>query len=126
MRITAWTLIFLLAFAAVLSADTLRLRNGQSIQGTLLGADPRQIQFLGPDGVPRAYSISSIAAIQFGSMVPASPPPRPAAAPAAPPRPPAARSMIPAGTRIAVRLIDSIDSKKTGAGERFRCSTSFF
>jgi hypothetical protein len=29
---------------------------------------------------------------------------------------------VPAGTQISIRLIDSIDSTKTKAGERFRCS----
>src|SRR5512138_1951401 len=29
---------------------------------------------------------------------------------------------VPAGTEITVRLIDGIDSQKTGAGERFRAS----
>jgi len=120
MRTTAWTLILILACSAAASADTLVLRNGQSIQGTLLSADPRQVQFLVPDGTPRAFSISSIAAIEFGTLAPAAvQPPRPAPAP---PRPSAAYATIPAGTPIVVRLIDSIDSKTTGSGERFRCS----
>ena len=121
MRTMAWTLLLFVAFAAAAPADTLRLRNGQSLQGTLLGANTREVQFIGSDGTPRSYSISSITAIQFGSPAPAAPPPRPARPPAAPP-PSVARVTIPAGTRIAVRMINSIDSKTTGPGERFRCS----
>ena len=99
-------------------ADTLRLKNGSTLQGVFLGADTRQIRFMGPDGMPKAFSITSIAGVDFGGSVPS-------AAPRAAPRPqaPPPRGMsIPADTQVTVRMIDGIDSKVTGAGERFRCS----
>ena len=114
----------LMALAALAGADTLRLVNGARLQGTFLGADTRQVRFMGPDGVPKTYSISSIAGIDFGGAPPA-PQPRPASAPqtAAAAAPPAqANVVIPAGTVITVRMIDGIDSTKTAVNERFRAS----
>jgi len=45
------------------SADTLHLRSGANIEGTLLGADTRQIKFLGPDGQPKTYSLTEVEGI---------------------------------------------------------------
>jgi len=106
------------AIAPLANADTLLLKNGSAIEGTLLGADTRQVQFMGRDRQVLAISISSVAAIEFGGSAAPVAPPR---APAPPPR--AAPGLtIPAGMAITVRMIDSIDSKTTGPGERFRCS----
>lgn len=119
MRILATPVLCALlpAMAPLANADTLRLKNGSAIEGTLLGADTRQVQFVGRDRQVLAISISSIAAIEFGDSAPVAPP----RAPAPPPR--AAPGLtIPAGMAITVRMIDSIDSKTTGPGERFRCS----
>ena len=111
-----------LALSVLLSADTLRLKNGQSLQGTLLGASPREVQWLRPDGTPITIGIGSITAIEFGSVAAAAPvrAPAPTQRPAPPPY--IAAVTIPAGTQVSVRMIDGIDSKTTGPGERFRCS----
>ena len=102
------------------SADTLRLKNGSTIQGVFVGADSRELQFMGPDGAKKAFAIASVAGVDFGGTPPAAP------GPAAPPpaaRPSSAtRVVIPAGTPITIRMIDSIDSTKTAASERFRAS----
>ena len=122
MRLFLTSVFVLLVFntMAPADADTLRLKNGSAINGTLLGADTRQVHFMGPDRVPRAISISSISAIEFGSSASAVPAPAPQTSP--PPAAPASGVTIPDGTAITVRMIDSIDSKTTGPGERFRCS----
>jgi hypothetical protein len=51
------------------------------------------------------------------------PTPAPAAAPAPPPPPPPPQKVtIPAGTTLAVRLVDTIDSEKNQAGETFKAT----
>ena len=109
--------VLALASATLLSADTLVLKNGAKIEGALMGATMREVQFRGPDGSTKPYAISSIAAVQFGGAPAAT-----TAAPRAAAAPPPAVSSIPAGTRITVRMIDRIDTKTTAIGERFRAS----
>jgi hypothetical protein len=102
-----------LAFGMTASADTLRLRSGQTLQGSLLGADSHQVQFVGRDGVARTYDINDVDTVKF------SPPPPP------PPPPPPNRGrtiMLPAGTPLTVRLIDNIDVSSTATGQKFRAS----
>jgi hypothetical protein len=138
----------LLVTVAFLAADTLNLRNGQSLDGTFLGGDTRQIRFIGSDGNVKTYSVTDVQSISFMTSAPstsvapsASVAPAPvstAVAPASAPRPVtitpssssaasgASKSMsaatIPSGTVISIRMIDSIDSDLTGVGERFRAS----
>jgi hypothetical protein len=117
--------------ASVLTADTLRLKNGSQVPGTFLGGDTRQVRFLASDGNMSTYNVSDVASIEFSAgetsaaavSTPALPPSAaaPAAAPAAVASS-AATVTIPAGTLITVRMIDSIDTDVTGAGERFRAS----
>jgi hypothetical protein len=137
---TAVTLGLLLA-GSMLTADTLRLKNGDSVSGTYLGGDTRQIKFLEADGRTKSYNVSELDGIDFtageaSAAAPVAPPSfsGPAAAPRAaapraaasraitPPPAPPASATIPAGTTITVRMIDSIDTDVTGAGERFRAS----
>lgn len=120
-----------LVLAAVVAlpglADTLKLKNGQSVDGTFLGGDTRTIRFLDSSGDVQNFSVGDVASISFVSEAATAAAPAPAPQPA-----PAASSTqagrassgmtIPAGSVITVRMIDSIDSDITGAGERFRAS----
>lgn len=120
MRIVGLSAVVLL-LVGVAHADTLRLKNGASFEGTFLGADTREVQFVGPDGVSRRYAISGLAGVEFAMRVTqtaAAPPARAVAAQAAP----RANVVIPAGTQVTIRMIDSIDSTRTAASERFRAS----
>jgi len=125
--------------AGFLTADTLRLRNGDVIDGTFLGGDTRQVRFIGPDGNVKTYFVGDIETIGFlapaavaapaparapAAVAPAPPPApvRAATTTASAPRVSAASATIPAGTVISIRMIDSIDSDVTDAGERFRAS----
>jgi len=107
--------ILALAFAAVpLLADTLVIRDGKQITGTLLGATARQVEFLPDSGKALKMPLDKVASIHLSEPA--------AVAQPAPARPPAARRAvtIPAGTAIKVRTIDFIDVDKTQAGAKFR------
>lgn len=111
--------------ASVASGDTLRLRNGAMVQGTYLGGDTRQVKFLTPGGDMKAYAVADVATIEFATGAATSPAPAPAPAPqpaAAAAPAPAGGVTVPTGTVVSVRMIDSIDAKVTGVGERFRAS----
>jgi hypothetical protein len=134
---------------SVLTADTLRLANGTRVSGTYLGGDTRQVKFLEADGRTKSYNVSDIEGIDFtaadssaiaapvasspsfsapaastASVSAASAPSSSSAASRAvtPPPAPGPALTIPSGTTITVRMIDSIDTDVTGAGERFRAS----
>ena len=55
----------LLAFG-VLSADTLVLRDGSQINGTMLNADGRTMSFVDVNGRRRDYSITNVQEVRFG------------------------------------------------------------
>jgi hypothetical protein len=126
----------LLLAATALTADTLRLRNGSRVEGTFLGGDTREVRFLGPDGSMKTYSVSDVSGIDFvasetasssspaKSNVTAATSTRPAASGSASSSSSTSASAltVPSGTVITVRMIDSIDTDVTGAGERFRAS----
>jgi hypothetical protein len=108
-------------------ADTLRLKNGQSIEGSFLGGNTRQIMFLGPDGQPRTFALGDIESLTFAPT----PAPGPTAAPGLAPQPapqPVARAAapaqvtVPAGTQILIRMIDTVSTAKAQTGQRFTAS----
>jgi hypothetical protein len=112
---------FIMVFAGLIisakaTADTLHLRSGQAVEGTLLQADPREIKFLGTDGQPKTYAVSEVEGVTFSNTPPAAveaPPPKPA------PTPKATRATVLAGTLIAVRMVDSLSTKTTQTGKLF-------
>ncbi len=124
-------LAMLAAGAMWLSADSVRMKDGRRVEGTFIGGDSRQVRLIGADGNVQTLDITNIETISFGRAAAApSAAPAPAATPARPPTSrtaaaaPAAtpRVVVPAGTVITVRLIDSVDSDVAGAGEKFRAS----
>lgn len=112
--------IFVLTCLAVatLGADSLRLKSGETVDGTFLGGDSREVKFLRSNGSVKNYPVSDVAAISFGDAEMAAAP----SAPVAPKAPAPTGKMVPAGTVVTVRMIDSIDSDINGVGERFRAS----
>jgi hypothetical protein len=108
----------LLLWTGVAQADTLVLRNGKKLDGTLLGASSRQVDFMTADGQTQHVPITNIVTISFSA--PAAPTPAPAAAaPAAVKR---ASVTIPQGTPIRVVTIDAIDVDASKAGMTFRAT----
>lgn len=112
MRHADLELAFLTLVAAALPAlaDTLVLRNGTQVKGTLLGATPRQIEFLPNSGQSMKLPVDSVQSINLSQ-------PSSGAAPA-----PTSRKavLIPAGTAFRVRTLDLIDVDSTEAGAKFR------
>jgi len=102
----------------VARADLLTLKSGKSIEGTFLTGSSRHVQFMAHDGKSASYPLFDIKTIAFSAMPPAPEyEPPTASAPKAP-----AGILIPAGTTIAVRLIDGINVDSAAAGQTFRAS----
>ena len=115
--------------------DTLILRSGEKVTGYFQGGTARVIKFQTSDGVVKDYDLLSVQQIQFGdSNTAAAPAPAPSAAPSADPRLVAGNQRItrpvsataantgftiPTGSKIAIRMIDSISSEKNKAGDAF-------
>lgn len=122
-------LISWLAVASLLPADTLILRNGSTINGKFVSGDSRSIRFSTGSQV-NTYDLADIDNLKFeGGTAP--PPAPPVSAPAPPPPPEAPPSagntlyggiVIPAGTDLSVRTIDSVDSERDRRGQTYRAS----
>ena len=105
--IAAAMTLCVVSFATVASADTLILRDGTRIQGTVTGIAGRTITFRHADGASRRYPTSQAASLEFFSADRANP----LAA--------SGRLDVPAGTELMVRTIETIDSRKAGADRPF-------
>ncbi len=103
-----FVLTVIVTASGMLHADSVALRNGQKTEGTLVGANSRQIDFLTSTGESLRLPIDDVASLTFSSSK-ATPPQRTAV-------------VVPAGTLLRVRTIDPIDVDKTQAGMQFRAS----
>ena len=62
----ALALCILVPFEAIVArADSLRLRDGVTVHGTLLGADSRELRFLTEEGLIRNYRIGDVNSVFF-------------------------------------------------------------
>jgi hypothetical protein len=93
---------------AAMAADTVTLRNGRVVTGTYLGGSSREVKLDVGDHL-QTLDVEEIASIQFGSAPDA-------ATPAAP------RTVLPAGTRFVIRMIDGVDSERNTIGQTFAAS----
>jgi hypothetical protein len=132
--------------AAPAFSDTLVLKSGERVTGYFEGGSPRLIKFRTADGVVKDYDLLSVQQIQFGDEKADATPrtsssaPNPTASSAPPARsssegprllsgtervtpasPNAAASgwTIPTGSKVVVRMIDSINSERNTVGETF-------
>lgn len=103
--LTLWFLSLTVALAAF--ADSLHLKNGQTVYGTFNGRTPQGIQFTGTDGRTLIYSYQEVENLNFGP-IPA--PPQPA---------PSQRITTPAGTILFVRMNDTLDTSSAYTGQVF-------
>ena len=99
--------LFVVSLAALASADTLVLRDGSRIEGTVLAIAGRTITFRHADGASRRYPTSRIDSLEFFS------------ADRENPRAAKARRLeTPAATALVVRTVATIDSKNAVPAER--------
>ena len=99
---------YVVSLAAISSADTLIMRDGTRVQGTVVGIEARTITFRHADGVSRRYTTSQVEALEFLSAERANP------------RAVGARRLeAPAGTQLVVRTVERIDSRIGGADQTF-------
>ena len=105
------------SLAAVSSADTLVLRDGTRIQGTVVSLAARTVTFKRDDGVSRRYNINQIDAIEFPSIertAALGTSDRDAVNRGVTSRRASARGLeAPAGTELVVRTVDPIDSRNS-------------
>ncbi len=80
-------LLFMFTVVSLVSADTLTLRNGQTVEGSYLGGTSRQVKMAVGDSI-RVFDVGDVLSISFegGQPTAAAAPPQPAP-PAAPARP---------------------------------------
>jgi hypothetical protein len=102
----------LLSLVTCLSlADTIQLADGTVIEGDLVGTSNGIVMFNTGDSV-EAYPESEVVGIFLSDGV--------ATAEAYAASPDTTELVVPAGTRLMIRMVDSIDSKRHSAGHKFR------
>ena len=131
---------------ALASGDTLTLKNGRIMNGTYLGGTARELRMDMGDHV-ETIPVERVATLQFDNSAPSGPVTQAAPVPqpqeqrrepsnfdrfngnrpvanndTAPPPPANAGMVIPQGTPITVRMIDSVDSQEAHLGDQFRAS----
>ena len=133
---TWWVVIVAICFLApLLHADSIRFKNGSTVDGKYLGGTDSQVTFYTNNQL-KHFAIADIDSIIFGAQnsTSSSSLPAPMAAPApvvqapmASPQASAAQMsgadvLVPAGTHLVVRMIDGIDSDRNKIGDSFQAS----
>jgi hypothetical protein len=119
-------------FAAPGFSDTLLLKNGEKIIGYFEGGSERVIKFRASDGMVKDYDLLSIQQIQFGDEKTATAEhsadratdPRLVPGAQRVTRPTSSNAAntgwtVPTGSKIVIRMIDSVNSEKNKIGEPF-------
>ena len=130
----AFFILLALAMGSLGWADTIYLKDGRIITGAYVGGNARQVQ-IDAAGQVMTFNVTDITRIEFTAPAPPPPRNRPAqelsderprltrADPSpAPEAPPAASLLIPQGTLLKVRMIDSVDSETSQIGQTFAAS----
>jgi len=104
-------LLVLVALAtATLSADRVKLRSGQAVEGSFMGADSKTVRVLLASGKIAEFSVEEVAGIDFSPRkAPPPPPPDPVKKPAP--------VTLAAGTALSVRLTEAIEADTAQAGK---------
>jgi outer membrane lipoprotein SlyB len=105
--------VVLILASASLSADRVKLRSGQSVDGSFLSADVKVVRVLLANGRIAEFAVEDVAAFEFSVRKPA---PTPAPNPATAPKP----VTVPSGTMLSVRLTQAIDVDATKNGSAFK------
>jgi hypothetical protein len=122
-------LIVCFVLAASAAADVLETRKGRAVEGTFRGATEQMIHFE-VGGALQAFPVAEVRAVRFGKTkaptagqgAAAVQPTRTTGTAAQPPRAAAAKPRtlsVPAGTRLRVRMADSLDARRSTVDDRF-------
>jgi len=103
--------VLLLSISSLSMSDTIELADGTVIEGDLVGTSNGIIMFNTGDNI-EAYPESEVLGIFLSAGV--------ATAREIEAAPEAPALVVPAGTRLVIRMTDSIDSKRHSAGHKFR------
>jgi hypothetical protein len=133
-RLTQFTVValMLVLIAAPAFADTLVLKSGERVSGYYEGGTARTVKFRASDGVAKDYDILTVQQVQFGDAA-AARPAAPATSSAEPrllpgnervTRPTSSNAAatgftIPTGSKITIRMIDSVNSETNKIGDTF-------
>jgi len=105
---------------------TVTLNDGSTFSGTVTSSSASAISLQASTGESRTYPMAQVASVQYGQAAPVNQAAQsPVAAPApaqsvtAPPQPVDEVRTIPAGTTLAVRNNDTIDSQTAEVGQTF-------
>lgn len=101
--------ITLAAAWTAIAADTVNLKDGRIITGTYLGGSSREVGIEADDKIQH-FDVQDIVSISFGGS-------RRGSAPSAP-----AGAMLPAQTKLVIRMIDAVDSERNSIGQTFAAS----
>jgi hypothetical protein len=100
-----------IAVSSPVAADTLELVDGTLVEGSFVGGNPSSVMFE-VAGQIEVFDTSRVVAVWFSAGVDT--------AIAVVDAPSAAATVVPEGTRLMVRLSETIDSRRHSAGHRFR------
>src|SRR5215510_15067429 len=104
------TFVALVMGAAAVSADSVKLRNGQAVTGSFMSADTKIIRMLLANGKIAEFPVDTVTTVEF-SVRKTEPPPAPN--PAQAPKP----ITLPKGTALTGVLTQGIDVDGTAAGQ---------
>lgn len=112
-RKSSAVLLLCLFLACFVSADTLKLTNGQVIYGVFMGRNNDAVQFLGPDGTTKSYPTAQVATLTFGPI------PSPAQQAAASVPSPPLEITVPSGSFLLIRMSETLDTSTAQPGQLF-------
>jgi hypothetical protein len=105
--------VLVVAGSAALSADRVKLRSGQAVEGSFMSADVKVVRLLLANGRIAEFPVDDVAGVEFS---PRKAPPPAAPDPAKAPKP----ITLPANTLLSVRLTQTIEVDSAQAGMTFK------
>lgn len=114
-RVHALTVLAAMVFvgSATLSADRVKLRSGQSVEGSFMSADVKVVRVLLANGRIAEFPVEDVGSVEFS---PRKAPPPPAPDPAKAPAP----VTLPQGTVLSALITQAIDVDATKTGATFK------
>jgi hypothetical protein len=117
MRTRGFLLLCVVALVTIagslVSADRIRLRSGQAVDGSFMSADVKVVRLLLANGSIAEFPVDTVSAVEFSARQ-AAPPPPPDPARTPPP------VTLPVGTMLNVRLTQAVDVDVAHAGMTFK------